>query len=116
MSSLLDDARQLAQPGIGLYCDACTGSPESGHFPGCPMLSLPKIVAVLEVVERLRCSGAGEVWHDPGYRRCISCFDFYDGDEYPPGEPPRHVVKPHATDCDWQALVAALNGEVVPTT
>lgn len=50
----LDAARQLAEGGIGAYCDACTGSPESGHFPGCPMLSLPEIVAALEEYEALK--------------------------------------------------------------
>lgn len=49
--SLVDSARRLAGPGIGVYCDACTGSPESDHFPDCPMLAMPRIVAVLEAVE-----------------------------------------------------------------
>jgi hypothetical protein len=51
--SPLDDARKLARPDIGMHCDFCTGSPESGHFDGCPMLALPRIVAVLEAAERV---------------------------------------------------------------
>lgn len=41
--SLLDDARRLLE--IGVQCDHCTGSPQSGHLGDCP---LPRIVAALE--------------------------------------------------------------------
>lgn len=50
---LSDLARRLAESAIGVYCDACTGSPESGHFPDCPMLLLPRLVAVVEASERV---------------------------------------------------------------
>lgn len=50
--SPLDAVRRLADSGIGLHCDFCTGSPISGHFEGCPILGMPKIVAALEAAER----------------------------------------------------------------
>ena len=50
---MLDDMERMAQPGIASYCDFCTGSPVSRHFEGCPLLAIPKIVAVLEAVERV---------------------------------------------------------------
>lgn len=51
--SLLDDARQMVKPGIGLHCDFCTGSPKSGHLEGCPVLSMPRFVAALEAAEKI---------------------------------------------------------------
>lgn len=49
---LIDDAKRLVQPGIGTHCDFCTGSPISGHFDGCPLLSMGAILEVLEAAER----------------------------------------------------------------
>jgi hypothetical protein len=60
--SLIDDARQLAQHGIGMHCDACTGSPLSGHIYGCPMLAMPKILAALEHYDSMLHSMA-RVWN-----------------------------------------------------
>lgn len=57
----LDAARALAGA-IGMQCDFCTGSPISGHFEGCPLLSLPKIVAALEAAEALSTLVAREEW------------------------------------------------------
>ena len=36
---------------IAEHCDFCTGSPTSGHFGGCPMLAMTRIVAALEAAQ-----------------------------------------------------------------
>lgn len=113
--TLLDDARQLARSGIGMYCDACTGSPESGHFDQCPMLSLPKIVAALEVADQMEARfTVGSFLDDSGTPTVLSCE--LCGESAAATEPRKHSPR-----CRIGALAAAFNpapseGQLTPTT
>ena len=55
--TLLDDARRLLE--IGVQCDHCSGSPQSGHLGDCP---LPRIVAALEAAEQYIRTGHPQDW------------------------------------------------------
>lgn len=94
--SLLDDARRLEKPHYS-DCHYCGTINPGAHAEGCPMLSLPKIVAVLEAAERVmqgseRNRASGWCW-GCGNSRARA---YVDG------------LQEHKKDCPWQALVAAL--------
>lgn len=90
MSTMLAAVKALAEHGISMHCDFCTGSTLSGHLDGCPLLAMPRIVALVRAVERLEAVGISAT---PA-GGCGVCG------EYPEDE--------HAPDCQYQALVAAL--------
>ncbi len=96
--ALVDDARRLLD--IGVQCDACTGSPLSGHLDGCPM---PRVVAALEAAQRL--VGTSPVYvttvNGQSVHRCAFCElvgTYWRADGFD-----------HAPDCPWLPLVAAMS-------
>lgn len=108
--SLLDDARRLANadpwPDDQSTCPFC-GEWVGKHAEECPWLQMPQIVAALEATEAIVAPESGDIGceavhnEDGAYLRsdCRYCQATYDTEE------------PHAPDCPWQALVAALKGE-----
>lgn len=100
----LEAAKRLADASIGVHCDFCTGSPISGHFEDCPLFAVPQIVAALEAAERMAAVEPDfqDEAIDDGQivRRCAVCqwvpSPRFDGGHHP--------------DCEYQALVVALEG------
>jgi hypothetical protein len=87
------DAAKAIGTEIGSQCDACTGSPISGHFNECPILAMPAIVEVLTLVNTLMVSedGAEPIEVDE-HDREIWAFCR------------RLAVGPHWEGCPWERL------------
>jgi len=109
--NLMDDARRLAKNGFTpwedschLTCDLCGADfAEDGarHAPGCPWLSMPKIVAVLEAAERMVAAWQADTGHGPIPGSMGGFYEnFEQGRAY---HRERHEAE--------EALVAALKGE-----
>lgn len=123
MSLIEDDARRLAEQypeaegarhGECWYCQAAP------HAPDCPCLSMPRIVAALEMVEPMMAAVERMGRHHQTYRETPM------GPHAPPGSPPTYKTCDHYCS-SWPcveheayqavaAFVAALRGEVVPST
>jgi hypothetical protein len=113
VSNLLDAARRLNQDepigqfetGGRNYFVFCGRMVQQGHAPDCPWLSLPRIVAALEAAERV-----AETTTEP-----VNTIGIDLDQEYAfCGEWAERDDSGHASDCPWQALVAALKGNMVP--
>lgn len=93
------------------WCDGivnrCENETEPAHYPDCPWLSMPRIVAALEAAERLkdrfrdRFPTEVEDGDDDTFAIAYACCggNFYS---------------PHMAHCSWQALVSALTGTETP--
>ena len=105
----LSKARDMADLSIGTYCDFCAGSPISGHFEGCPILAMPKIVRVLELMgQGIQALGEHPVQDEDGLARgmfdslrdvCLWCgVSSYGRNQ-------------HYDGCEWEELVNLFKGD-----